>query len=669
MPRVRHALGSLGLGLMMACRGGGGDGSSNPAPPPPPTGLTLAGGPTFDQVEARWTPPAAVVDGYVFEGRVDSGAFETIPGVVPGDALGVLVEMIPTTPELVTLGARMRALRAGAYSVYSNEATFFRGLRPPADLRARRFESERYQLTWTAGSTAAAGLQVERSRYDDPSATFGPFTPVATVPLGSTSFLDDQGLELGRSYQYRIRYVATHAGTPVESLALTETVDERLIALPPTDLQVTSLAGAPHLTWINHSVLASALHVRRCGGWTEDPFAPTLLATLPPTASTFDDAIQPPGLYTYRVAAEGSASEPAWALLPPPGLAASAIQLPRGPALDRDANGRWWAAMASDPYFAAWPTLTLWAPVPGGWSPHVLTLPAGSLLAEPGLLLDGAGRPHVIYLRALPNGTTAFPSELIHTWYEGSAWQEEVVATRTFASHASSPEVWFALAPDGSPRVVWRNGGYDLSPELARKDAGIWTVAPLTTPLLGPGLDFQPRVACAPDGTLYLAFASGGALVLRTVPPAGPASEESVTTGPFQDLHLLLPHEDGVVLACARYVHGEEAPFRTLALVKTGGTWAPPLELQAFDTSSTGQPWRGTARGGRVAFVVPTPVPDGLWCHRWQAGPGWTTVRLREHTGWERNTLLLDAGAHLTVLSPGAPTSADLRTYALYTEP
>ena len=668
MPRARSVVGAGLFGLLVACKGGGG--GSDPVPPPPPTALTLAAGPTFEELTVTWTPPATPVEGFAFEGRVESGPYEAVPGLLPGDAIGAYVLLNPATPELVTLGARMRAYRAGLYSAYSNEASFFRGLRPPASLTVTLEDWERLRLAWTGHSTAATALQVERALYDDLTYTVGPYAVVASLTPESDSYLDASGLLPNRSYHYRIRHLGAYRGAPVESGSVEAVANERPTPAPPVDLQALPVGTGAQLGWRNRSAMATAVSVLRADAWTSDPLAPTLLASLPPSATAFMDDPLPPGLYTYRVSAGGTPSDAAPLLLPPMGLTAEALTLPRGPYAARDALGRWWMASTSDPYAAAWPTLTLSPPAATSLAPWVLDLPIGSLVAEPGLLMDAAGHPHAVFLKALPNGTTSFPSDLVHAWHDGSAWQQETLARRTVASSSASVGASFVLGPEGWPCVAWRNAGYDLAPEWAEKVAGAWVVQPVASTLLGPGRDFALRLAVGAEGTLFLSLAQGGTAVLQTRAPGGAWNEAVVPTGSFDgDAPLPLPVTDGLLLAYHRIRFGEDLPDRIVALLRSGDSWGAPEEVGAYATSSAGQPWTCASREGEAALLVPEPRPEGLWLYRWSRAGGWRGLRLRQSTAWDRSTAAFDASGKLQVLSPAEPWAADPRRFVRYAEP
>ena len=668
MPRARSVVGAGLFGLLVACKGGGG--GSDPVPPPPPTALTLAAGPTFEELTVTWTPPATPVEGFAFEGRVESGPYEAVPGLLPGDAIGAYVLLDPATPELVTLGARMRAYRAGLYSAYSNEATYFRGLRAPVNLTVTLEDWERLRLAWAGHSVAASALQVERALYDDLTQTTGPYGVVASLPPQADTYLDESGLQPNRSYHYRLRHVGTYRGAPVQSGSVEAVANERPTPAPPTDLQALPSGAGAQLAWRNRSTLAQAVHVLRADGWTSDPYAPTLQASLPPTAASYRDEPLPVGLYTYRVSAGGTPSEAAPLLLPPAGLTATSLALPRGPYAAPDHLGRWWVASTSDPYAAAWPTLTLTPPAGTGLAPWTLDLPVGSLLAEPGLLLDADGHPHVVFLRALPNGTTSFPSDLVHAWHDGTAWRQEVLAQRTVASSSASVGAHFILGPDGWPWVAWRNAGFDLAPEWAERVAGTWVVAPVTTALLGPGRDFPLWLALGADGTCFRSLAQGGQAVLQSRAPGGSWTEEAVPAGDFDgEAPRPLPVTGGLLLAYHRTRFGEDLPDRVVALGRLGGVWGTPEELGAYATSSSGQPWAGASRDGEAAVLVPEPRPEGLWLHRWKAGSGWKVLRLRQSPGWDRSTAAFDVAGRLQVLCPAEPWATDPRHFILYAEP
>jgi hypothetical protein len=103
------------LVLSAGCSSGSGD------PPEAPRGLQAV----HDSVAVRLTwngLPPSDVDSYEVEGRVSTAAFELVD-VLPGTEASDLVDSDPTLPDGTPLSFRVRAVKDGKPSAYSNEAS------------------------------------------------------------------------------------------------------------------------------------------------------------------------------------------------------------------------------------------------------------------------------------------------------------------------------------------------------------------------------------------------------------------------------------------------------------------------------------------------------------------------------------------------------------------
>jgi len=657
--------------------------ATSPTAPTAPTEVRLGPGSTFDELVLTWTPPTAGrVTGYEVEANLAGGAWERLPGQAPGDSIGALFSLLPEAPELVTVGARVRALDGTAASPFSEPATHFRGLRPLSSATAVIEGEERIRLDWSQGSTAGPQVRIERSVYDDSTFTQGEFVTVATVAPGSTTWLDASSLLPGSSVTYRLTNLAAYQGTPVESVGLQAAPGLRPVVSAPIDLQVSLLGGAPVLTWTNRSLAATALRVERTAGYVtadlvaQNPLLFVPVATLPPDATTFTDTV-PVGTYTYRVAAlRGELpgpSAPAQAVVPPAGLDVALVDAPWAEYATRDGDGALWLAPRASP-------TRLYLPGAIGWTTHSFD-PVGSAIGQPGPVFDAAGHPHVAYLVAIPGGGGVNGYDVVHAWNDGTAWQQEVAARTTVAYGGSvRPRLFLALGPGGEPHLAWQPNARAFPQHAVRSAAG-WTVETLASTLYDANLGYDLwDFAAGPDGSLHAAVVLLNRLVLASRPPGGAWAEELAPTSGNLDwgdeTARLMPFDGGVAVAYKRFVQSDLLPMKLTVLTREAGGWGPEEEVAAFDKGGAGGvTWSAAAAGGRRAILLPQGEPEGLWLHRWSAADGWGSTRLRQWTEWDPTWLGFTQAGRVWVLAPsgprsGADPSADfLHRYLSFAEP
>ncbi len=192
------------------CGGGGGGGSGGP-PPAPPTNVrvqAVAGVP--DDVQLSWTAPAEAIDGYLVEAKVGTGAYQPqndLGSLVPRDWTGLRVTLAAGTPDLVDYAARMRSVRAGAASSYSNEAVYHRPLNAPKSVVARFDWAQAAPVVqWDRNSTAATSVTIQRSEVDA-NGFAGPWTALTVADPAALSFVDGTATT-DRTYRYQVANVA-----------------------------------------------------------------------------------------------------------------------------------------------------------------------------------------------------------------------------------------------------------------------------------------------------------------------------------------------------------------------------------------------------------------------------------------------------------------------------
>lgn len=618
-----RALAALILAVAAGCGSSGGSGGGSGAPATP-TGLRVELS-SFDSIVLHWMPPAGV-DAMQLQGRLVPGAWETI-GDVPGDSVGAVITLDPVAPEGADFGFRIRSVRGSASSGWSAEATVHRGVRPASNVIVSSSfgPPPSVQVSWTAGSARADSIRVERRTVPAGSAP-GPWSPLPGVLLGATSF-EDQDLGAwvdGADLQYRVTYAkGSEASVPAQGAAgaAPPFAPAGLVATPAGPLAI-------RLDWTARSRYATKQVVIRA-----PRLAPgeTEVATLPPDASSFVDAVPGPGAYVYRISARVgdyvnvtnfvADGEPVIGFTSLPGLALSVSTLvaPGGTVAVRDASGRFATAGAS--LF----TVSAWRQGSAGWDAHESVLASYPDLSGPGLLLRPDGGLELLYRVLYP-----IPTTFTREWFDG-AWHAETVA---------------GLQPDdgvidagGALHLVDREAGFLRH---ATNATGAWVVEPIAVP------DFVDRCALTtgPTGDVRIAWTSP-----RPVPPGQGGSPTA------SDLHLLLRGAGGWVdetvplgadgAALGSRVLRVHAPSagRTVvifqgasavqggidvrAVTRDAGSWGAPVSLgvrlfngrpesftsaMAPDGSRIAVAWNGYTVGGCCSpATLSVSRPDGTW--------------------------------------------------------
>ncbi len=401
----------------------------------------------IDNVQLSWSATVAQ-DHYELQGRA-SGDWQTVNPWIPGEATTSLVRLDDSFPERTQVAFRLRAVVGGSPSEWSNEATLVRGIRAPSSFAAEMgmtyaTRSGPVTLTWTNASQVATVIELERSRLDGAGSPTT-WTPVVEASLAAGRHLDHL-LEDGAAYAYRVRVGAEGAWSSRRE-AQTPAVD----LAAPWGLRAFVDGSVVRLTWTNQSATAESLTVGRyTRGWPNWDS----LVELPATQATWTEPMPVWPVMSYDLTASRQSAylyaktevvriEP-FTVSGPPALAGSAQLLPEHQWAARDVAGRFHLAQQ----IYAEPRIH--RATAAGHETHVL--PGAYRLAEPGVIVDGQGAPHTVYLRAVTSGT-----ELVHAWWGGSAWQEEIVATDDVAPWVSNTsQAWFGVDDSGSPQVVYR---------------------------------------------------------------------------------------------------------------------------------------------------------------------------------------------------------------------
>jgi len=602
---------------------------SSGAPPDGPRDLAAwADAVEFDLVHLSWTP-ASGEDGYELEWRVGAGGWQVLNPWIGSGAAEISLAIDPATAERTQLLFRLRAVTRGQPSRWSNDALLLRGIRPPSSFAAEMGVQYTTRtgpviVTWTNASQVATEIQLERTPLDGGgNLTTWSALPEATLEAGRYV---DHLLEDGLAYAYRVRVgdaglwsFLRQEQTPAVDLAA------------PWGLHAVVADDGVRLTWTNQSTTAeTATVLRYTGEWpwwdlvVDLPAVPDSWVDDLPVwpAATYQVTVARPGVYLYA-STELAQVEP-FTLTGPPALAASARHMPEGEWVARDASGRFHVAQH------VYQSPRIHRAASSGHETYVL--PGAYRLAAPGVALDGQGWPHSVFLRDATGSTL---TEVVHAWWNGTAWESEVVATDDVAPGGSTTEqAWFELDSAGALQVLYRRleafPAQDTLVHVARDRAG-WAETVVTTPSVPDFARWSATFAVASDGSAYVAqigqsvALSRSLALLCTRSSSGAWSDEIVPVGSFDF--------DGPWLAAG--VGGNAALTFTsrfvdvdvISVMKLGGTWGAP-ELVTTRTpggSSLDLAAAGSSDLSKLALSV------------WSGGR--TDVLIRGDSGWQGVTV------------------------------
>lgn len=643
MPVLRVS--AIVLVVLAACA----KGSSGPTPPPP-TDLRVTE-PQFGFLIVTWTPPAAAVDGYEVEARVESGAFARIhDGLVPADYDGGTVQLDPSIPELVHLGFRIRSVHAGVAGDWSPEAVHLHGIRPPPALAATLVAGPAIALAWTNASLVADAVLVERADADGYGNATGPWTALP-VAFGATTLTDVAPRELVRN-AYRVRYGKGDVwSTPTAASA------GPVPLFAPAGFTATVTAEGVRLSWTNRSLVATALAVRR---W---PDGTTGIAALPPDATSWVDARLPAWPSSrYAVVATAASggtggsggglaqsSEAIWAGVAPFQAAGpdGPLDARAAPAPDAIAVGRTGAGAFAWLEPAADGSVSVAREVPDGVERHALSF---RQLVRPYLAVDGAGRPHAFGYDLPVSG----PIPTTHEWLSDTGWTREMLPEPPGLGSATQWGI------DAAGALQLLSGG-----QLCVPASGAWSCAAVPDPS-GPGRSLAWSLDVSRDGTALLATswarADGTvAMAIATRPPGGAFTVEET---PF-DCGLdpgprIVPDAGGDLgLLCEESDPANppgEASIRYAE--RRGGGWSAPEETGATTVLGVlgGAATPGLARVH--AFVAPGAIPPTrleLWSRA--ADGTWTGAPVAPSLASTPLVGHLDSGEAWLVARPADPDS------------
>jgi hypothetical protein len=530
----------------------------------------------FDGAYLTWSEQAGV-DGWELEWRVGGGPWEGIAGYRAGPT--VWWAPLADLPELALCTFRIRAV-AGARSSGWAQTQVLHGIRRPTDVAAQGASGSGgpngpITVRWTNASAVATDVRVERKLRD---VSDGPWSEIPGATLAAGSVLD-LGVEEGVAYSYRVR---VGAGGVWSDPA--ETWTDAIVMQAPYAISAEMVTTGVRVSWAGHSTAATgtwvwassdgilwgAATVDLAGAPAEWVHGPLPLWPTMQYRVAFHDA-------TYRWASSEWTGVAPFELAGPPALAASATALPIATFVAREASGRFHlVATAAYPDYQA----EVQRATATGHESHVL--PNARTLVEPGVLLDAAGSPHVVYDRSTAGSAV---SEIVHEWWDGAAWDAEVVRTDDRLRTAS-----FALGSAGALHLLYER---EVVPHalvhVVREGAtNIETVLPPEP--ISSFAQSSYAFAAGPDGTAVVAregmVIGGGrdAIVVTTRTPDGIWSDDPVPIGTVYVSSLEVAAGAGGDVAIA-YSDGG-ATDDVWVIRRLGGVWSAPEHVLS-------RPWMG----------------------------------------------------------------------------
>jgi len=583
------------LPLVAACA------AASPDPVPAPSDLAVVV--SARSAHLRWTRTCQNCSRLELQVRTAGTDWVTLSDALWPKLTEIDVSFTGDPAELVELRFRLRAGRVGdppPWSSWSNEAAGTVPILSPilSYPTTSTWDSEVswIDVSWTPQSKVADVFEFQRGEV-------GPlgqveWTAVPTSP-GQTSYRDNGVAEL-RSYAYRAR-----SGT---GGVWSEWSGARSPTLPlrqPAGPGAAVTARGVQVTWTNRSAGASGVVVYG------SPLGPS--PVLAPDATSWIDPAWPP----WPTAQYWVEAVPA---PPPPGPPHTPGALPvaglgpfqlSGPTatLDARADGFPFPVPVRDPTGAfhalttdpAMGGLAVARQVATGWEFH----PVGYVQpASPGLVLDGAGHPHLATLEATGDGLTT----LTHHWHDGTSWlAEDVGRLPVWTSQAV-----VGVDAGGELQVLYVQATtFDLV--HGRRLGGQWSWA--AVPLRYWDLNF----AVGPDGTAFL-LSEG---VLATLAPQAGWSTEPAPVG-----GQLLPGSGGDVAVIG--TRTPTGPKDLLYVERRAGAWGAPEAILSV-SSAYDAAVRRSPDGARVHVLATRRGADQspLWLELFERQGGvWTSMQL-----------------------------------------
>ncbi|HJV38526.1 MAG TPA: hypothetical protein VJ528_06790 [Geothrix sp.] len=608
---------ALGLGLafcLMLLGCGGGGGSSSPVTPGAPQ-LTATYDPYKVEIKLTWTAAVSNIDGYNLEYSYNSGAYAPINQTpIFGGVTTASLTFTSTPPELGTFDFRICSVWNGTKGPYSNVAEIKIPIAPPSYVGSAYQSSTRsIWVSWASQSQIADHLVLERATCDATGQITGAWTTLPlTTPLASEYTDSDLNESLG--YLYRISAWTGGLSSPITGPTQTIYVPP----LAPDAFAAQSLPGAVALSWVNRSTTATKIQVLR---YTPGIPGASVIATLPGTATSYQDSGLSLGYYAYSLKVSDSRS-----ITTSPDLLAAPANPMNAPVLSQAALPSVGisiqaSAMTLDGQWAFGQASLLSIP-PVSWGTWPAWSPSGNSYVSPEFLrLDAQARPHALYYTESPTEDT-----LVHAWYDGSGWTTETVLANPQVNQVLTAS--FNLDPTGTPQVLHDTGpgGIIQGLSYSRKVSGTWiheSIDPSNTtrftgvPQLAlDALDTPHALVRTYSSTLEYSRNADGTWTAQTLPNSLPSTSYYIL-------------EDSVWLDSATAWAIYQTPDLTTpsndafwAMQKVAGVWQAPVLLKSFTHPGTASASIALSSDGtRVAVVFNTT--NGLYLNTWTAAQGW----------------------------------------------
>ena len=494
------------LALLTSClnksdTGTSGDSAASSSTPAPPTALvttTL----TSTSIGFTWTnnAPTALLVGVEMCSGSNCTNFVPVSRSPYGPTGSSHTETGLTASTIYRF--RVRAVGSGGSSPYLTSDN----IRTPAlantSLTTGTITATSINFGWTINEATATSMQVQRCN----GASCTGFQDTFSSPLGpAVNTYTETGLTEASSYRFRVRAVTATGSSDWLTTSTLATLPN-----PPTGLAGAVVSSsAINVSWTDNSTAETGFSVERCTGSgcstftavTGSPFAAgtVLFADTGLTAST---------TYRYRVRALSAVSTGDWVVsgnitTSSAPVAPLACTTPKTNVIDRGLKGS----------------------VAG----------VGRGLWSDTRIIPSTQNPAVAYYDGSSTGGTA---SIKVSWWDGSKFNVEHVASDLFAGTTSATWVKLAFLSTGIPIIVWTTSGTAV--KLAMRSAalsnaaGVWTVGVIDS--VGSAVNRAASISVSPTDSVAVAYITNSAATGRVrflyclSPCNGPTDFVAMTT-------------------------------------------------------------------------------------------------------------------------------------------
>jgi hypothetical protein len=409
----------------------------------------------------------------------------------------------------------------------------------------------------------------------------------------------------------------------------------------PDSLQVVPGPLSARLTWRNRSATAEAVAVVRSSGTPLDPYYGSEVTRLPGNATTFVDSLPSPGCYTYRVVAiktgsHDASSAPQGIVTLPTSTAGSNLDarilvLPTADQILRRADGRWFLLKDT----------TVLSPEGDGWASHDLW--ANHLfLTPPWFRLDSRDHPHLVYVT----------DQIRHSWYDGQAWQDEVVGAPAGMGTLGNGLFQGCLDRQDRMHLLWMVAPWDTSGlRHGYRDAdSTWRTEPVDMPAIPLQTMHDVTFQVEAEGRPIILVGAQDSALLVTQEPDGTWTRETVPTGPILpppryplNMLVMAGGEIQVFFNRDREVTNVNLGHEFCMIRKKDGIWS---SVQVLVTGEGGGILTRSADGTQAAFLRNPPQGPELWLGR---NGLWSASLVDPQINWP-TFLFFDAANHVSLL-------------------